>query len=142
MAQARIQHDARDKSEQLTERVQVLGAFRHVNVAGTDGEGKAGEIRDDGDEHSKNRGSRTAVSPPASSQSLGCQRSKRGKIACPPMKARKFCAEESIFPGTTTQVPTPAVIMNPRSTLIHFGNVTLKSFAADMELAVIFFLAA
>ncbi|KAJ5041498.1 uncharacterized protein L3040_005083 [Drepanopeziza brunnea f. sp. 'multigermtubi'] len=117
MAQTRVQHDARNESEQPTEPVQVPGAF-------------------------SSREGRTAVSSPASNQSSRCQRSERRKIAYPPMKARKVCAEESFFQGTTMQAPTTAVIMHPRSMLIRFGNVTLKSFAADAELAVVFFLAA
>ena len=54
------------------------------------------------------------------------------------MKARNVSADERIFQGTMTQPPTTAAIIQPRLMLTQRGNMTVKSLAAEIELAVMF----
>lgn len=47
-------------------------------------------------------------------------------------------AELKIFHGTMTQPPTKAAMIQPRLMLTYFGKRTVKSLAAEIELAVMF----
>lgn len=53
------------------------------------------------------------------------------------MKDKKVVAEAKIFHGTMTQPPTRAAMTQPRLMLTYRGKRTVKSLAAEIELAVI-----
>ena len=56
----------------------------------------------------------------------------------PDIKLKKVSASERIFQGTMTQQETTAAITHPLLILIYLGAMTHISFAAEIELAVIF----
>lgn len=59
------------------------------------------------------------------------------KIEYPAIKERKVEALLRIFHGTITQPPMIAAMMQPLKMFTHLGKRTVRSFAAEMELAVI-----